>query len=211
MRGYGPPISRIAMPNHPLAKICGITRQEDAELALELGADALGFVLEPSSKRSIHENAEALAIPSRLGPYTLCVAVLGPYRPVPRQFHLIQSVGSVPERVFRPSLLSLQLRPEDTVESVLSKIGNRSSVQLDGFAADKYGGTGHTVNWELVAEVITRSNAKIVLAGGLTPDNVAKAIEITRPYAVDVSGGVEKGPGIKDPAKLKAFLEAVKG
>jgi len=191
-------------------KICGITRLTDAELAVELGADALGLNLEPSSSRSIRNNPEALSIPERLGPYTLCVAVLGPYRPVPSQFHMIQSVDDVPATDARPSLKALRVSPEDTVETVLARIGDRSAILLDAFDPQLYGGTGRRVDWGLAAEIVARSRAKIVLAGGLTPENVAAAVQSVHPYAVDVCGGVEAEPGIKDPQKLAVFIQAAR-
>jgi phosphoribosylanthranilate isomerase len=198
------------MKSRPLIKIWGLTRQEDADLAVELGADALGFVFEPTSKRSIHDKPEALQIPLRLGPYVMCVAVLGPYRPCPPQFHLVQCIDNMPEGFARPSLMAIRITEADTVESVLDQIGSHSAVLLDAFASSGFGGTGKTFDWALAAEVNARTTAKIVLAGGLTPDNVQKAIEVVQPYAVDVSGGVESEPGIKDHAKLRAFIKAVR-
>jgi phosphoribosylanthranilate isomerase len=179
-------------------------------LALELGADALGFVLEPSSKRSVLGNADALQIPYRLGPFALCVAVLGHYRPVPAQFHLVQSVDELPESEVRPGVKALRISANDTVDSVLAQIGQHPSVLLDAFAVGQFGGTGHQIDWQLAAEITARTRAKVILAGGLTPENVGIAIEIVRPYAVDVSGGVESTPGIKDASKLKAFFDAAK-
>ncbi|MHB8636047.1 MAG: phosphoribosylanthranilate isomerase [Fimbriimonadaceae bacterium] len=192
-------------------KICGLTRLADAELAVELGANALGFVLEPTSPRSIHENCEALSIPERLGPYVLCVAVLGPYRSVPPRFHAIQCVDDVPESVGKPTIKAIRVGADDTADTILAKIGTRAAALLDAFDSQHFGGTGRRVDWEVAAEVVARSNAKIILAGGLTPDNVAAAIESVCPYAVDVSGGVEGDLGIKDAGKLRAFFQAARG
>jgi len=192
-------------------KICGLTRLADAELAVELGVDALGFNLEPSSRRSIHDNPEALSIPDRLGPYVLCAAVLGPYRPAPPQFHMIQCVDDLPKSETRPRLKVVRVGPDETVETILARIGDRAAVLLDAFDTKMYGGTGRRVDWALAAEVVVRCQAKVILAGGLTPENVAAAIQWVRPYAVDVSGGVEAEIGVKDAGKLRAFVQAAKG
>jgi len=167
--------------------------------------------LEPTSRRSIHGDPEALAIPERLGPYVMCVAVLGPYRPVPQQFHMIQCVDDLPSSVDRPSLKALRVEADEPVEALLARIGAHSAVMLDAHDPHLFGGTGRRVDWALAAEVVVRSKAKIVLAGGLNPDNVAAAIQWVRPYAVDVSGGVEAEIGIKDSGKLRAFIQAAKG
>ncbi|HLK16646.1 MAG TPA: phosphoribosylanthranilate isomerase [Fimbriimonadaceae bacterium] len=192
-------------------KICGLTRLQDAELAAEAGADILGFVLEPTSRRSIHENPEALQIPERLGPYVMCAAVLGPYRPVPPQFHMIQCLDEVPRSAHRPALKALRVAADDTVDTVLERIGRHSAVHLDAFDTQLYGGTGRRVDWAVAAEVVVRSRAKVILAGGLTPDNVAAAIQWVKPYGVDVSGGVEAEIGVKDAGKLRAFVQAARG
>ena len=196
---------------NPCIKICGITRLVDAELAVELGVNALGFVLEPSSRRSIHENPEALSIPARLGPYVLCAAVLGPYRLTPPQFHMIQCVDDLPKSVTRPSLKAIRVGADETVEALLDRIGDRPAALLDAFDTQFYGGTGRRVDWAVAAEVVARSKAKIILAGGLTPENVAAAVQWVRPYGVDVSGGVEAEIGIKDAGKLRAFVQAARG
>lgn len=194
----------------PRVKICGLTRLADAELALDLGADALGFVLEPTSRRSILGDAEAMTIPERLGPYALCTAVLGPYRRVPPQFHAIQCVDDVPKAERRPAIKSLRVMTDESADSILAKIGIRSAVLIDAFDTQLYGGTGRRVDWGVVAEVVQRTAARVILAGGLNPDNVAQAIQLVRPYAVDVSGGVEAEIGAKDAGKLRAFIQAVK-
>lgn len=81
---------------------------------------------------------------------------------------------------------------------------------LDAFSADGYGGTGKLVDWNDAALLVRRIKAPVILAGGLTPDNVAEAIRAVRPYAVDVSSGVERAPGEKDPVKVRDFVQAVR-
>lgn len=192
-------------------KICGLTRLKDAEQALELGADALGIVLESSSPRYAGENPEALGIPAAVGPYALCVAVLGPYQQVPAQFHMIQCLPEPGLPARRPLLSVVRVRPGDTLESVLERIGNADAVVLDSHSKGAFGGTGNHLDWGIAKEVVEASRAKVVLAGGLTPENVASAIEQVHPYAVDVSSGVESSPGIKDAEKLKAFFASARG
>ena len=86
-----------------------------------------------------------------------------------------------------------------------------SAVMLDAYSPDAFGGTGKRVDLSFAAEVVARSNVPIILAGGLDPDNVAEIIKIVKPFAVDVSSGIEEKPGIKDPIKMRDFIQAVRG
>jgi phosphoribosylanthranilate isomerase len=88
--------------------------------------------------------------------------------------------------------------------------GIPAAILLDAYSENEYGGTGKRVDWELAATIVEKHGWPVILAGGLTPDNVAEAIRIVRPYAVDVSSGIESSPGIKDHGKMKAFVEAVR-
>jgi phosphoribosylanthranilate isomerase len=192
-------------------KICGLTRLADAELAVELGADALGVVLEETSPRYAGDNEEALSIPTRLGPYVLSVAVLGPYKPAPAQFHVVQCLPEPGILMARPLLPVVRVRPADTLETVIDRIGNSSAVVLDAHSKAAYGGTGSRLDWGLVSAIVAQSSAHVVLAGGLNAENVAMAIDKVKPYAVDVSSGVESAPGVKDHAMLRAFIAAARG
>lgn len=198
----------------PLAcavKICGLTRREDAELATELGASGLGFVFEPSSPRYVGEGWYPDWL---LGLAVDRVAVFGPFRPgVADLFDCFQATSwegaepDVPSRVRR--IAAVRVRPGDSVPSILAQIGTANRLLLDAYDPGGYGGTGRRVDWSLAAEVVQASPVPVTLAGGLDPDNVAEAVEAVRPSMVDVSSGVESSPGIKDPARLRAFFDAL--
>ncbi|MGI8924048.1 MAG: phosphoribosylanthranilate isomerase [Fimbriimonadales bacterium] len=184
-------------------KICGVTRAEDAEAAAEAGADAVGFVFEPSSPRFVGSFMDLhLALP----PYVTSVAVFGPFLPDAGAtgFDRIQYLSGSPTggliRAFRLG--------ETPLAEILAY--RSSPVLIDAFHPKQFGGTGERANWEAAAEVVRSTSVPVVLAGGLTPDNVAEAIRIVRPYAVDVSSGVEERPGVKDPFKLRDFIAAAR-
>jgi phosphoribosylanthranilate isomerase len=198
-------------------KICGITRLEDARLAVELGAAALGFNFYRPSPRFI-EPADARAIIAQLPPFTTTVGVFadeseavqvlsqvglagvtavqlhGPRHPaldeVIRALPLIVAVG-----------VSREFRPED-----LGRI-SATGFLLDTYDPELHGGTGKTFDWNLARAA--KRYGPIILAGGLTSENVGRAIREVHPFAVDVASGVESAPGIKDPANLRAFFAAV--
>jgi len=198
-------------------KICGITRPEDALVAAELGADALGFVFWPGSPRFV-EPAAAWAIVRALPP---SVAAVGVFVDQP-----VEQVGAVARAV---GLGAVQLHGSETVEycakltvPVIKAVGAGANfctaaiaswpasvmVLLDAHDLDKHGGTGLTANWTAAAAVA--SARRIILAGGLAPDTVAEAIRVVRPFGVDVSSGVESRPGVKDASRLRGFFEAVR-
>lgn len=192
-------------------KICGLTRQADAELAAELGATALGFVFEPSSPRFVGDGWYPDWL-SGLGVER--VAVFGPYRPgVADRFDRFQATrwdGATPEcpsRIHR--IAAVRVRAGDTVESILAQVGDADRLLLDAYDPGGYGGMGRLVDWTLAAEVVRASPVPVTLAGGLTPENVAEAAAAVRPAMVDVSSGVEAAPGVKDEARLKAFFDAL--
>jgi phosphoribosylanthranilate isomerase len=193
-------------------KICGLTNSSDAETAIEAGASALGFVFERSSPRFVGDGE--LPWLSVLPPFPVKVAVFGRVdRPVARGlFDIIQGVEwdvfpePSPKRIHVVRLRPGQ-KPADVMESVI----HASMVLIDAYSKDAYGGTGKRVDWELAAEIVQLSKLPVMLAGGLTPDNVAEAIRAVRPFAVDVSSGVEEKPGIKDAAKVRDFIQAAMG
>lgn len=193
-------------------KICGLARAQDAELAIELGAHALGFVFEPSSPRCVAGKTDLLRWAQALGPFAPPrVAVFGPLgRRIPG-FALSQAErfdDSVPDR-----LLVVRPRPEVRLEEELLRVTNDSPVAavLDAYHPGMHGGTGTRVDLEWARSMRERldlAGIPMVLAGGLTPDNVALAIREVRPYAVDVSSGIESAPGVKDPGRMRAFIQA---
>lgn len=201
-------------------KICGITNREDAAVAVAAGADALGFVMYRKSPRWV-EPAVARSIVAGLPPFVLAVGVFvneeaESVRALMDEcgFALAQLHGDEStlycQNLSRPTLKAIRLKDRATFLALAAFQGcaNVRGVLIDAFSDQAYGGTGQTVDWTL-AEEAARSTP-IILAGGLSPANVAGAIQMVRPYGVDVSSGVEKSPGKKDHHKLKAFIEAVR-
>jgi len=201
-------------------KICGITNLEDARAAVDYGADALGFILVPESPRYIgHRDATHIA--DQLPPYVSRTAVLvnASHRFKPLllgltfdtiQFYEIGSSLGLHTDLRR--VHAFRIKDESSLDMIgpLLKISCPNALLLDAYHPDKLGGSGETFNWELAREAKERFQKPIILAGGLTPENVGDAIATVRPYAVDVSSGVEATPGRKDHAKLRAFLRAVR-
>ncbi|HEY3780570.1 MAG TPA: phosphoribosylanthranilate isomerase [Fimbriimonadaceae bacterium] len=192
-------------------KICGLTRREDVELAIELGASAVGFIFEPTSKRYLKTVPEWLC---ELPPYVSRVAVYGlvPDFFNETQFESIQASGWMDplaqDEICR-RIEVVRVKPGENPKVIADRAQHAVALFLDTYVEGSYGGTGKAVDWDLAAEVVKISRKPVILAGGLTPDNVAEAIRKVRPYAVDVSSGVESSPGVKDPEKMRAFFKAV--
>ncbi|MCX5720583.1 MAG: phosphoribosylanthranilate isomerase [Nitrospirae bacterium] len=201
-------------------KICGITSAEDAAVAVEAGADALGFVLYRRSPRYIQPSLARQIIMS-LPPLVTPVGVfVDEEQQVVRnlmddcglalaQLHGHESAAYCQE-LGRPVLKALRVKDRSSFLA-LAEFQGRAGVRgfvLDAFSDQAYGGTGQVIDWQLAAEVARA--AHILLAGGLTPDNVAKAVQSVQPYGVDVSSGVEREPGKKDHEKVRAFIRAVR-
>ncbi|WXL24444.1 phosphoribosylanthranilate isomerase [Ectopseudomonas mendocina] len=198
------------------SKICGITRVEDALAAVQAGADAIGFVFYAKSPRAVSVQ-QARAIIGALPPFVTTVGLfvnasrceLGEILDaVPLdllQFHGDETPAEC-EGYHRPYIKALRVKAGDDIAAQVARYNNASGILLDTFVQGVPGGTGEAFDWSLVPEGLSKS---VILAGGLTPDNVADAIAQVRPYAVDVSGGVEKGKGIKDAEKIQAFMQAV--
>lgn len=192
-------------------KICGLTRPQDAELALEFGADALGFIHEPLSPRFVGEGEYKWI--ERLPALTTKVAVFGRVsRLVPQTvFDLVQAAEwETFPMPFPKRIHTIRLRPGQKADDLINQTVNASVLMLDAYREEAYGGTGHKVDWDVAAEIVQRAERPVILAGGLTPDNVASAITRVRPYAVDVASGIEASPGIKDIHKLRDFIAAAK-
>lgn len=192
-------------------KICGITREADAGLAISLGASALGFVLWPGSPRHV-PLSRVRAIAATMPPFVTPVGVF--VDPTPAEIadaasagiRLAQVHGKVPAVSALPVLRAVHLG--DSEEGLDADVGAGEPVLLDAHDPVLHGGTGRTVDLARAATVAARR--VVVLAGGLTPANVADAIRTVRPYAVDVASGVESAPGLKDHDKLRAFAKAVR-
>lgn len=198
-------------------KICGISRVEDALAAAAAGADAIGLVFHAESARMV-STATARAICAALPPFVTTVglfvdvelkaarAILDTVPLDLLQFHGAET----PEycaQFGRPYLKALRMRDDIDVIAAARQFNDARAILLDTYKAGVAGGTGETFEWQRVPESL---RGKIVLAGGLTPHNVARAIAQIRPYAVDVSGGVESAPGRKDVTKIEAFIAAVR-
>jgi phosphoribosylanthranilate isomerase len=200
------------------SKICGITRIEDALVAAEAGADAIGLVFYAKSPRAVSVQ-QARAIIAALPPFVTTVGLfvdLGRgelseiLEAVPLdllQFHGDEAPAAC-EGFGRPYIKALRVKPGDDIAARAERYGSASGILLDTYVPGIPGGTGAAFDWSLVPQDLCKP---IILAGGLTPESVRDAIEQVRPYAVDVSGGVESGKGIKDAQKIRAFVRAVRG
>jgi len=197
-------------------KICGITNTKDALLASQLGADALGFIFYRESKRYIDPEI-AKRIISSLPPFVTTVGVF-----------VNQSLDEIIAIKDKTGIDAAQLHGDETPQfcsSVPLKVIKAIRVKddldehgvaqypvqailFDTYSDVEYGGTGKSFNWEILKDISI--SGEIILSGGLSPDNVAEAVRTVRPYAVDVSSGVEATPGKKDHMKLRKFIEAIK-
>jgi phosphoribosylanthranilate isomerase len=197
-------------------KICGIMRADDADAAVEAGAGAIGFVFWPESPRFI-DPYRARAIAATLPPFVTAVGVF-----VNQPLQYVNAVASLVR------LGAVQLHGDETPEYAVAlscpvikavSPGGVDEVRLGGWSASttllldvhdpvKRGGTGQTIDWGAAAA--TAARRKILLAGGLTPDNVMEAIAQVRPFGIDVSSGVERTPGVKDHQRIRALFEALR-
>ncbi len=196
-------------------KICGITNLEDALAACDAGTDAVGFIFAASPRRV--EPSVAASIRSALPPLVTAVGVfvnerIDEVRSLARQCRLsaVQLHGDEDREYVRhlgwPVVKSFRVRDE-SVLTTIEAWGCRTFL-LDTYVPGAPGGTGKTLAWELAARAKKFGN--VILAGGLTADNVTKAIKVAHPYAVDVSSGVEREPGRKDHKKMRRFINEVR-
>ena len=197
-------------------KICGITRAEDADAAVEAGADALGLVFYPPSPRAV-DVAQAVDAVGNVPAFVSVTALfVNPtVEEVQRvldsvRIDLIQFHGDEDDdfcRQFkRPYIKALRVRQASDVVASCMRFPGALAILLDSYKPGVPGGTGETFDWSLIPETPTKP---IILAGGLEPDNVVSAITQIRPFAVDISGGVEASKGIKDHRKIEEFVNEV--
>jgi phosphoribosylanthranilate isomerase len=194
-------------------KICGITSVADAEAALNAGADAIGLVFYESSPRAV-SITQAAGIAQAVGPF---VTVVGLFVDANAEFvrqvlasvplHVLQFHGNESE-VFcasfgRPYMKAIRMRPDVDVAGEIARFPSSSAILLDAYRAGVPGGTGETFDWERIPEA---THKPLILAGGLTSENVSDALAATSVYGVDVSGGVESSPGQKDATKIQTFI-----
>jgi phosphoribosylanthranilate isomerase len=201
-----------------LVKICGITRLDDAEAAVEAGANALGFVFWPDSPRFI-DPYRARAIVRALPAFVTTVGVFvnqpaafiaGVASLVPLgavQLHGDEPVAGV-ENVGRPVIKALTLDIASQADR-LARWPAAVTILLDAHDPVRRGGTGRAVDWAAAASIAAQR--RIILAGGLTPDNIGEAIDRVRPFGIDVSSGVERSPGVKDRDRIRALFSALNG
>jgi len=199
-------------------KICGITSAEDARVAVEAGADAIGFIFVPNTPRWV-EVAAAREIATSLPEGVKKVGVfMG--EPVERVNRVVREVpldlvqlhgdetAEAAELVEAPVIKVVRVRGEIDVEGL--RAYKASAYLLDTYVETAHGGTGRTFDWSLALPVVG-AGLPVLLSGGLTPENVAEAVRRVRPFGVDVSSGVETSPGRKDAEKVRAFVANAKG
>ena len=209
-------MKRVRVEPRTRVKICGITRVQDALAAADLGADAIGLVFYPPSPRAV-DTSQAHDIASAVPPFVTVVALF--VNPSPADVEtvlrvvptdLLQFHGSeAPEdcvRFGRPYIKAVPMRADADLTHSARRYGSARGLLLDTYKEGVPGGTGASFDWSMIRG---DTGTPIILAGGLTVENVARAIRQVRPYAVDVSGGVESAKGIKDAGKIAAFIREV--
>ena len=197
-------------------KICGITRVQDALAAVAHGADAIGLVFYAESPRNVSMQT-AKAIVDALPPFISAVGlfvnasqtkietVLSHLRLDVLQFHGDETPAES-EQYNLPYLKAIRVKSDTNLLQYCIDFSHAKALLLDAYSVDAFGGTGQQFDWKLIPKNLPMP---IILAGGLTAENVGLAIKQVQPYAVDVSGGVEKSKGIKDETKIAAFMRAV--
>ena len=198
-------------------KICGITNLDDAMAAVDFGADALGFVFFKDSPRYIPFSSAASII-KNLPPFLTTVGVFVNEHPENIEsvitmtgIDVVQLHGEEPPercRFTRQVIKAMRVETLESLDPLISYRGIVSSFLLDTFTPDLFGGTGKIFNWDIAVEA--KQFGRIILAGGLTPDNITEAVRHVRPYGVDVSSGVELEKGTKDHKKMQLFIERAK-
>ncbi len=197
-------------------KICGITRVEDALCAVQHGADAIGLVFYAPSPRNVNV-AQAIEIVNKIPAFISVVglfvnadksyinSVLSAVRLDILQFHGDESPAECTQFGL-PYLKAIRVKPETNLHQCAQDFSQAKALLLDTYTEGVAGGTGQVFDWNLIPKNLTKP---LILAGGLNAQNVAQAIQQVQPYAVDVSGGVEVAKGIKDAAKIAAFMQQV--
>lgn len=200
----------------PRVKICGMTNIADAQHAAVCGADALGFVFYPGSPRFVDPD-QARRIIAELPPLISTVGLFVNETPA-RIRETVEFCGLDTVQLhgeeepaqcdYPPCRVIKALRMQDGMDGAVFNSYQVSALLLDAYVPDKFGGTGKRCDWDKAAEIA--ASHRIILAGGLTPDNVAEAVCKVHPYGVDVSSGVEKQPGQKNPEKVAMFIRMAK-
>ena len=207
----------LAMARTVRVKICGITSAADAQVAAGAGAEALGIVFYPPSPRYVADLAVAREIALAAGPFVTVVGLFVNAEPrdveqilqaVPLnllQFHGYESPQTC-ERYNRPYIKALRMKPGVDIAGLANEYVGARGILLDAYRKGVPGGTGETFDWDGIPSGIAKP---LILAGGLDPNNVASAVNRVAPWAVDVSGGLEASPGVKDSNLIKQFMANV--
>ncbi len=196
-------------------KFCGFTRTEDVSEAVALGVDAIGFVRAAESPRCVTLESAAL-MGWTAGPYVAKFLVYRHCDEEPLSGFGIQaatfsSSAGLHECVYVPVIpVGSQTEVDRHLAASEGSWPPIAAFLLDSVKDRRIGGSGTTCDWEVAGDLVRQTSVPVILAGGLTPDNVGEAIRRVRPYAVDVSSGIESSPGVKDHGKMKAFVEAVR-
>ena len=202
-------------PRPLFVKVCGITRLQDADLAADLGATAIGFIFWPGSPRYVSpEDARGIVRRKAAGVKTVGVFVDEPPERVRQvadlvgldmvQLHGSESAGVVRDLSGRVGVIKAITLDGGAPD--LSGFDEDVLILLDAHDPARQGGTGRTIDWDAARGIA--ASRRTILAGGITPENVGEAVSAVEPYGIDVSSGVESAPGIKDAARLKRLFEA---
>ena len=197
-------------------KICGITNERDALAAVEYGADMLGFIGVPESPRFVTP-AQFVKIAQVLPPFFPTVIVVNRPEAGFKYPSLLIQHYSEPDRSAPSSgptgqdrIRAFRIKDERSLDDLRAYAPPVHAVLLDAYSSSVLGGSGHSFPWKLALQAKSITDRPIILAGGLTPYNVADAVAGVRPFAVDVASGVEASPGVKDHDKVRAFINAVR-
>ena len=196
-------------------KICGITNRVDALAAAEAGADALGFIAVPGSPRYVNAQ-DYFEITENLPIFVQCVGVFQrpgdeeDYVPDYVQHYEDTAEASRASGMAGGRIRAFRMRDESILREIEAYSEPVGAILLDTYHKGMLGGSGETFDWSLAARAKAMTDRPVILAGGLTPENVQDALEAVRPYGVDVATGVEASPGVKDHAKVRAFVRAVR-
>ncbi len=201
--------------NHTRIKICGITNKSDARVAWQAGADAIGMVFYEKSPRNV-ELSTAKEIGKSLPPFVTMTGLFvnsseQEVKQVLKEvaLDLLQFHGDEDEkfcrRFGRPYVKVIRVEDYDEIDSICRQYPSARGILLDSYKKGTPGGTGEILDWNRIPKDISHP---VILAGGLNPENVGKAISKIQPWAVDVSSGVEHSPGVKDPQKVERFIRA---
>jgi len=198
-------------------KLCGITNQQDASAAVELGVDALGFIFAKSPRQIEPEKARTII--GSLPPFIVSVGVFVNEAPEKIQqiaafcgLDMIQFHGDETPEIcgeFMPrAIKAFQLKDESSLEQIKPYYGKVRALLFDTYSNEKRGGTGKTFDWDLAVKGRV-PGVPVILSGGLSPSNIGEAVSTVKPYAVDVNSGVEKSPGIKDHNLMEQLMEVI--